>query len=137
MLRKAGQTCFDAGNAQSQDLLKRNYYERALGYYKTLCAAQSPSYEDQLNHALVLRALGRYQDSLYQLEQMKAQYPDDYVVLMWMCFNYLDQSAVEGTYGEVSADLSFCYNSCRTAYMNQDTENENMETLIEIMDELE
>ena len=75
--------------------------------------------------------------SIQEQEQMKAQYPDDYVVLMWMCFNYLDQSAVEGTYGEVSADLSFCYNSCRTAYMNQDTEDENMETLIEIMDELE
>lgn len=137
LLRKAGQFCFDAGNVQSQNTVKRSYYEKALGYYDKLCAADSPSYEDQLNNALVLRALGQYRESLYRLEEMKNQDPDDYVVLMWMCFNYLDEAAVNGEYGNVSSDLKFCYNSCRTAYQKKNTTDKNMETLIEIMSELE
>lgn len=137
LLRKAGQLCFDAGSAQEQDVTRRSYYEKALGYYEKLCEASSPSYEDQLNNALVLRALGRYRESLYQLEDMKRQDSDDYVVLMWMCFNYLDESALDGQYGEVSTDLSFCYNSCLSAYRRQNQTDENMEQLIEIMKELE
>ena len=137
LLRKAGQMAFNAGNAESGDGQKSAYYESALSYYEILCGRSSSSYEDCLNRALVLRALGRYQESNDRLNEMKEQYPDDYAILMWMCYNYLDEAAVEQNYAEIQGDLSFCYSSCRYLYDRQNGEDQEMESLIEIMNELE
>lgn len=137
LLRKAGQIAFNAGNAESRDGQKSAYYESALSYYEILCGRSSSSYEDCLNRALVLRALGRYQESNDRLNEMKEQYPDDYAILMWMCYNYLDEAAVEQNYAEIQGDLSFCYSSCRYLYDRQNGEDQEMESLIEIMNELE
>lgn len=137
ILRKAGQITFSAGNAASEETLKNMYYETALGYYETLCMRENPSYEDRMSRALTLRALGRYGESLDRLSEMKTEYPEDYRVLMWMCYNYLDESAVEQNYEEIEGDLGFTYNSCRYIYDRQGSEDADMETLIEIMNELE
>ena len=113
------------------------YYETALEYYETLCMRENPSYEDRMSRALTLRALGRYGESLDRLSEMKTEYPEDYRVLMWMCYNYLDESTVEQNYEEIKGDLGFTYNSCRYIYDRQSSEDADMETLIEIMNELE
>lgn len=40
---------------------------------------------------------------------MKIDYPKDYKVQMWICYNYLDEASEEGTYSNVSGDLKFTY----------------------------
>ena len=40
------------------------------------------------------------------LEEMKIDYPKDYKVQMWICYNYLDEASEEGTYSNVSGDLN-------------------------------
>ena len=53
------------------------------------------------------------------LEEMKIDYPKDYKVQMWICYNYLDEASEEGTYSNVSGDLKFTYHSCRNLYENR------------------
>ncbi|MCB6425396.1 hypothetical protein LI201_10830, partial [Acidaminococcus intestini] len=48
-----------------------------------------------------------YRDSTDVLEEMKIDYPKDYKVQMWICYNYLDEASEEGTYSNVSGDLKF------------------------------
>lgn len=136
ILRKCGQTAFNAGNDAAADTTKRTYYEQALEFYEQLCTMDDPSYEDQLNRALVFRALGRYDMSNYCLREMRTQYSDDYRILMWFCYNCLDESAEGGEYGE-SSDLDFYYGLCCRAYEEQNVKDEDMEELIEIMKDLE
>ena len=124
---------FQAGSLASVETVRRSYYERALFVYEQLCAQEAPSFEDQLNRAIVLRALGKYKTSLDRLKEMQSSYPDDYRIRMWMCYNYLDEAAG----GKVSGELSFCYNSCRHSYDQQNKEDPDMEALIEIMSERE
>ena len=99
-----------------------------------------PSYEDRLGRALLLRVLGKYRDSTDVLEEMKIDYPKDYKVQMWICYNYLDEASEEGTYSNVSGDLKFTYHSCRNLYENRadrSEEDPDMEMLEETMKELE
>lgn len=137
LLRKAGSMTFDAGNEASSDTVKRSWYEKSLSYYERLCAQDDPSYEDCLNRALVLRALGRYGESRSRLQEMKGEYPEDYRVLMWICYDILDEAAAEGDYSDVESDLSFVYDSCRHIYDSQGITDEDMETLIGIVEGLE
>ena len=137
LLRKAGSMTFDAGNGASSDTVKRSWYEKSLSYYERLCTQNDPSYEDCLNRALVLRALGRYGESRSRLQEMKGEYPEDYRVLMWICYDILDEAAAEGDYSDVESDLGFVYDSCRHIYDRQGTTDEDMETLIGIVEGLE
>lgn len=136
LLRKAGQTAFQAGNAASSDIEKRTYYEQALTVYERLCGEDSASYEDFLNRALVLRALGRYGTSIDRLREMQSAWPDDYRILMWMCWNYLDEAASNGE-REVPSEAGFCYNTARHAYDASGQTDEDMEELISVMEERE
>ena len=70
----------------------------------------------------------------------KIDYPKDYKVQMWICYNYLDEASEEGTYSNVSGDLKFTYHSCRNLYENRadrSEEDPDMEMLEETMKELE
>ena len=137
LLRKAGSMAFDAGNEASADTVKRSWYEKSLSYYERLCARDDPSYEDCLNRALALRALGRYGESQRRLQEMRSEYPEDYRVLMWICYDILDEAASEGDYSDVESDLGFVYDSCRHIYDRQGAEDEDMERLIGIVEGLE
>ena len=137
LLRKAGSMAFDAGNEASADTVKRSWYEKSLSYYERLCARDDPSYEDCLNRALALRALGRYGESRSRLQEMRSKYPEDYRVLMWICYDILDEAASEGDYSDVESDLGFVYDSCRHIYDRQGAEDEDMERLIGIVEGLE
>ena len=73
-------------------------------------------------------------------KEMKIDYPKDYKVQMWICYNYLDEASEEGTYSNVSGDLKFTYHSCRNLYENRvdrSEEDPDMEMLEETMKELE
>lgn len=137
LIRRAGELTFAAGNAEDRDTVKNAWYGKALGYYERLCARAGTSYEDRMSLALVFRALGRYGNSLDCLEEMKADYPEDYKILMWMCYNYLDEMTTEGTQEKREGDLGFCYNSCRHMYERETKEDPNMELLIELMEQYE
>ena len=136
LLRKAGQTVFNAGNSVASDIEKRTYYEQALTIYERLCSEENPSYQDQLNRALVLRALGRYGTSIDRLREMQSDWPDDYRIPMWICYNYLDEAAAGGD-REVPSEAGFSYNTARHAYDASAQTDENMEELIRIMEERE
>ena len=140
VLRKAAVTAYEAGNEEQIGTVKNQWYRQALAYYEMLCQKKDPSYEDRLGRALLLRVLGKYRDSTDVLEEMKIDYPKDYKVQMWICYNYLDEASEEGTYSNVSGDLKFTYHSCRNLYENradQSEEDSDMEMLEETMKELE
>lgn len=140
VLRKAAVTAYQAGNEERIGTVKNQWYRQALAYYEMLCQKNDPSYEDRLGRALLLRVLGKYRDSTDVLEEMKIDYPKDYKVQMWICYNYLDEASEEGTYSNVSGDLKFTYHSCRNLYENRadrSEEDPDMEMLEETMKELE
>lgn len=133
-------TAYQAGNEERIGTVKNQWYRQALAYYEMLCQKNDPSYEDRLGRALLLRVLGKYRDSTDVLEEMKIDYPKDYKVQMWICYNYLDEASEEGTYSNVSGDLKFTYHSCRNLYENRadrSEEDPDMEMLEETMKELE
>lgn len=136
-IRSAGLAAFHAGNAKQPETSKRAYYEQSLAYYEEIERRGNASYEDRMSLGLVLRALGRYSESLDHFREMKDDYPSEYEVQMWMCYDMLDEAAVEGTYGDVKGDLEFWYDSCRHLYDAGNVQDEDMEGLIEIMDTLE
>ncbi len=99
------------------------------------------SYEDEMNYALVLQALEQYSDSNVCLRKMREEYPDDYKVLMWMCYNYLGIGNQKGSMAEVESDLNFAYSSCKYLYSQDESmtggSDEDMEKLNELMKQLE
>lgn len=136
LMRKAGQTAFNAGNEAPSDIEKRTYYEQALNVYERLCGEKNSSYEDRLNRALVLRALGRYGTSINRLREMQEIWPDDYKISMWLCYNYLDEAASQGE-KETPSEAGYYYNTARHAYDASAQTDEEMEELISIMEERE
>ena len=96
----------------------------------------NPSYEDRLNLALVERAMGSYEASNRTLGEMLPKYSQEYVLPMWMCYNYLDIAAKEKSLDEVRDDLAFRYQDCKHIYDASGKQDEDMEALIEIMDEM-
>ena len=57
---------------------------------------------------------------------------------MWMCYNYLDEAALDGD-NEMPSEAGFCYDNARDAYESgiQIQEDGDMEELIRIMEERE
>ena len=57
---------------------------------------------------------------------------------MWMCYNYLDEAALDGD-NEMPLEAGFCYDNARDAYESgiQIQEDGDMEELIRIMEERE
>ena len=139
--RRAGSLAFEAGNHLEDTKEKNGWYEKARKYYETLCQDETCSYEDEMNYALVLQALEQYSDSNVCLRKMREEYPDDYKVLMWMCYNYLGIGNQKGSMAEVESDLNFAYSSCKYLYSQDESmtggSDEDMEKLNELMKQLE
>ena len=136
-IRSAGMAAFQAGTAAEGGAGRQTYYEQALACYEELNRREDPSYEDQMSLGLVLRALGQYGNSLEHFRRMKEAYPSDYQIQMWMCYNILDEAAVEKNYQDEASDLNFWYHSCKRLYDAGGKEDEDMEELIRIMEVLE
>lgn len=139
--RRAGSLAFEVGNHLEDTKEKNGWYEKARKYYETLCQDETCSYEDEMNYALVLQALEQYSDSNVCLRKMREEYPDDYKVLMWMCYNYLGIGNQKGSMAEVESDLNFAYSSCKYLYSQDESmtggSDEDMEKLNELMKQLE
>lgn len=139
--RRAGSLAFEAGNHLEDTKEKNGWYEKARKYYETLCQDETCSYEDEMNYALVLQALEQYSDSNVCLRKMREEYPDDYKVLMWMCYNYLGIGNQKGSMAEVESDLNFAYSFCKYLYSQDESmtggSDEDMEKLNELMKQLE
>jgi serine/threonine protein kinase len=102
--------------------------------YASLCVMSNPSYEDQLNYALCLRAKEDYISSNKVLKNLLDQYPDDSRVLMWTCYNNLDlYQKFPGalTEGDVRIEYLEFLNSYHTG-AGRDME-EDADTLIRLM----
>ncbi|MDD2980443.1 MAG: protein kinase [Hespellia sp.] len=136
LLRRQGQTLMNAASASSRAVNKKAYTAKAAECYQQLNNMVSPSYEDRLNFAIVLRACGSYQNSINILTQMKPDYPDDYKVEMWICYDYLEIAEAENSYDSVMDHLTFSYQSCKHMYQSDSEKDEDMENLIEIMNDL-
>ncbi len=135
--RRLGEAAYLAAERCDHEVSRRAYLSRALECYEGLNQSKSPSYEDRLNLALIQRALNKYESSNLTLKEMYAEYPDEYVIPMWMCYNYLDMAKEKKDYGKYEKELKFRYQDCKHIYDMQGEKNESMEELEKIMNSLE
>lgn len=138
ILRRYGEAAVNAFSENSKGVYEDYYLEEALKCYKSLNRKVNPSYEDRMNLALVRRMGGQFQKSIEVLKQMKQDYPEDYRIGMWMCYNYLDWAKDNTVYEAVKGDLWYIYKETKNIYQKQSNEaDEEMEQLKEIMNQLE
>lgn len=137
ILRLMGQSAVKAASLESREVSGNSWLQKAFSCYESLNQMNSPSYEDRLNLALVKRAMGRYQDSNADLTGMNRIYGEDYVIPMWMCYNYLDLAKEQGNYDGILEDLQFRYQDCRHRYRSAGKTDPDMEELVSIMKDLE
>lgn len=136
ILRKLGQTAVKAASESKQPTVQNAYLQKALACYELLNQSSSPSYNDRLNLALTERASGEYDRSNQTLQAMEKEYPDDYVIKMWICYNYLGLSEENRESKSLMEDLRFTYKDGKHCYDLSGETNEDMEQLIEIMNGL-
>lgn len=134
--RQLGETAYLASQSSEREVNRHAYLGKALENYKVLNQSSHPSYEDGLNLALVERALGKYENSNATLKNMLAAYPDEYVLPMWMCYNYLDLAKERGGLQSVRDELRFRYQDSKHIYESGTGEDADMEQLKEIMEHM-
>lgn len=137
VLRKIGQLSVKMATSEKKSVSKNSYLRKALECYESLNQENNPSYNDKLNLALVERALGNYEDSNVTLSELLIEYPKEYQIPMWMCYNYLDIGNKRKSYKTVMDDLEYRYKDCKYKYDRAGKNNADMEELIKLMDELE
>lgn len=135
--RQLGETAYQAALGSTREVYRNIYLSKALENYEVLNQSSNPSYEDGLNLALVERAMGKYESSNRVLKDMIVNYPDEYILPMWMCYNYLDMAKEQGGYQKIENDLKFRYQDSKHIYELSGIKDEDMEQLEEIMDSLE
>ncbi|MCI6464643.1 MAG: protein kinase [Faecalicatena sp.] len=137
VLRQMGQSAAKAALADSRNTNQSIYLAKAYHCYQRLNQSKNPSYEDQLNLALTQRAMGKYEDSNDTLYRMDRTYGEDYVIPMWMCYNYLELAKEQKSYEGILEDLKFRYQDCKHRYQASGESDTEMEELTGIMKELE
>lgn len=135
--RQLGEAAYLAAEESEHEVSRNEYFSKALECYEALNQSKTPSYEDQLNLALLQRALGKYQSSNSTLKQMLTAYADEYVISMWMCYNYLDIAKEQKDYQRYEGEIKFRYQDCKHIYDTDGAEDEDMEELKKIMKNLE
>lgn len=127
-LRACAQLCMKAAE-NDQGAMQKAYREEALSCYEQLNKMPQPSYEDQMNYAIVLRSLGKYSDSNEILQNLYRDYKENYQISMWLCYNYL---SLENSSSGYSEDAKFYYGIAKRLYSG--TEDAQMEQLMEWME---
>ena len=102
VLRKAAVTAYQAGNErEDRNGQKISGTGRLLHIMRCSVKKNDPSYEDRFGEGRFFFEFSeKYRDSTDVLEEMKIDYPKDYKVQMWICYNYLDEASEEGTYSK-------------------------------------
>lgn len=134
--RQTGETAYLAAMESGNEVYRNSYLRKALEHFEILNRSGSPSYEDRLNLALVQRAMGQYEDSNRTLKEMLRDYPEEYAISMWMCYNYLEIAEEEGNAQEIEGDLRLRYQDCKRYYRAGREVDEDMERLEEIMESM-
>lgn len=137
VLRHMGQSAVKASSSSSRMVNQNAYLQKAYDCYQSLNGSSNPSYEDQLNLALVERAMGKYEESNTTLKSMNQIYEGDYKIPMWMCYNYLDLAKKQKSYSKYLTELLFRFEDGSHLYKASGQTNPDMEELTRIMKELE
>lgn len=137
ILRQMGQMAAQAASVSKKQENQTVYLTKALQCYESLNQMAEPTYEDKMNLALTRRGLKDYQGSIDVLKAMSVSYPGDYVIGMWMCYNYLGIAEEKEDYSAVADELKFRFEDCKTSYMSSGKTDSDMETLIQLMREVE
>ncbi len=135
VLRKTGQLAVQA--ATDSDSKADYFLNKALTCYSRLNNLENPSYQDRLNLATVKRGLGDYQGSNDILKALENEYPEEYELPMWQCYNYISIAKENKSYSKIQSDLNFEYKAAKHIYDTFEEKNEDMEKLIAAMKELE
>lgn len=89
--------------AQAGESERQTSYQEALRCYETLVNLPSPSFNDEMNLAVVRQILGDYQGAQAQLLSMEQTYPDDYRVYMKLA---LLECVIQGNLSENARNYS-------------------------------
>ena len=89
--------------AQAGESERQTSYQEALRCYETLVNLPSPSFNDEMNLAVVRQILGDYQGAQAQLLSMEQTHPDDYRVYMKLA---LLECVIQGNLSENARNYS-------------------------------
>lgn len=89
--------------AQAGESERQTSYQEALRCYETRVNLPSPSFNDEMNLAVVRQILGDYQGAQAQLLSMEQTYPDDYRVYMKLA---LLECVIQGNLSENARNYS-------------------------------
>lgn len=87
--RELGELYMEAASDSRMTNSQKKYYaERALRQYEAICSSMGADKTDRLNYVSVLQYLGRTEESVEVLNDMKKTDPEDYRVSMYLAFAY-------------------------------------------------
>ena len=125
--------------AQASENESRSSYQEALRCYETLVSLPSPSFNDQMNLAVVREILGDYEGAQNQLLAMGATYPEDYRIYMKLALlECTIQGNLQEDYRNYGAADSY-YQQAEQYYepvRNSGRSDEQMQELERVMQEL-
>lgn len=115
------------------------YLQKAAACYERLVSGDHPSFNDQLNLAVIYNILGEYQKAEERLLMMEGLYPEDYRVYMRLALLYCE---VEGQKSESDRNYTEAerrYEQAETYYAearNSGASDADMQNLEDIMEQL-
>ena len=125
--------------AQASENESRSSYQEALRCYETLVSLPSPSFNDEMNLAVVREILGDYEGAKNQLLAMGATYPEDYRIYMKLALlECTIQGNLQEDYRNYGAADSY-YQQAEQYYetvRNSGKSDEQMQELERVMQEL-
>lgn len=87
--RKLGEMYMEAASDSRMTSSQKTYYaEKALKRYEEICSSMAAEKTDRLNYVSVLQYLGRAEESIRVLSDMRKTDPEDYRVNMYLAFAY-------------------------------------------------
>jgi len=98
--------------------------QEALGCYLVLNEKDSPSYEDELNLALMYASLNQYEDALAKLKAMMGRYQEEYKVFAYAAKVSLQKGQIK--------DADYYYREARQLYGRHEVSGRSDELMSEI-----
>lgn len=115
------------------------YVQKAAECYEKLVIGDYPSFNDQLNLAVIYNILGEYQKSEERLLIMEQLYPDDYRVYMRLALLYCEMEGLKNENDRNYSEAERRYEQAETYYekaRNSGASDADMQNLEDIMEQL-